>query len=196
MFTNSYEVEYMKRWDQMTLGTSVYHRHTTDLIDNFVFVDGEGVTLTTVQNLGSRKLYGYELWVEKDFNKWLQMRGNIDALSSKVDAEEFSLANNYNAISGRISARIRLKDKTQISLQYMYRGPSESIQGKLNSLARTDFSIRKPVLKGKARMALSVMDVFNTFKYNFEEVTANSTTIGLNRPWRPTVRLSFQYRWE
>lgn len=197
MYTHSFELGYVKQSDFIVVGSSIYYRHTNDLIGEIFNVDGEGTILTTSKNINFKKTLGVEFFAEKDIKSWLAIDGSFDYQQVKIDGSilNTNFLTDYETWTGRVGTKIKFSKKSILQLRYFYRAPSARIQGKLKSYSRFDVAFRKTILKGKGKISFSIYDLFFGYQLRYENVSSQLISTGVSKPWRPTGTLSFQYRW-
>ena len=110
--SDAFDLGYLRKWDKVTLSTSVYFNHTTDAFEmvsketgDFVttsIVDGEDivvngevvtvvggedirtpVVVTTPFNLGKNDRLGFEFSLNYNFKKWWKLNGNFNFFNSQ-----------------------------------------------------------------------------------------------------------------
>ena len=209
-FTNALDFGYMKRWNQLTLNTSLYYNHTTDATQFVRRVDGvneEGipVTISSPINLATEYRYGLELNLNYNPFRWWRMNANVNLFQvstrgdyTYVDFEGNSITQNFDNDAftwmGRINSRVTLPAKIDWQTNFMYRGAQKTAQGKVLGNASVNMSLSKDVLKDKATIALNVQDLFNSRKLMIETQLAQAFSYS-EMQWRErTVNLSFTYR--
>lgn len=209
-FTNALDFGYMKRWNQLTLNTSLYYNHTTDATQFVRRVDGvneEGipVTISSPINLATEYRYGLELNLNYNPFRWWRMNANVNLFQvstrgdyTYVDFEGNSITQNFDNDAftwmGRINSRVTLPAKIDWQTNFMYRGAQKTAQGKVLGNASVNMSLSKDVLKDKATIALNVQDLFNSRKMIRETDLAQAFTYS-EMQWRErTINLSFTYR--
>ena len=112
-YSDAYDIGFLKKWNKLTLNTSVYLNHTTNAFQivrketgDYVIttvggadtiVDGEYVSivdgrdiitpviLNTPFNLATDDKYGIELTANYNFKKWWKLNGNINYFYNKTD---------------------------------------------------------------------------------------------------------------
>ena len=82
---------------------------------------------------------------------------------------------------------------TRLSLSAIYNGPSINLQGKQKATYMINLGIRQEIFKRKASLALSVRDLFATFKIENELNGEGYTTIVSIKPESRVATLTFTY---
>ncbi len=124
-YTDAYDLGYLKKWEKLTLSTSLYYNHTTDSFEqvkkergDFVFtpvgapdviVNGEIVTINdgediktpvivnTFFNLGQNDRFGFEFTLNYNFKKWWKLNGNFNFFNSQ-NTGSYSYTNSKNEL--------------------------------------------------------------------------------------------------
>lgn len=194
MFTNSFELSHIKSWEEFSINSSIYHRDTRDNIEHVIEVDDQGVSYIQPQNLSSEKSTGIEVFLEASPKKWIRL--NVGVEGRKVILKGLGTASDFINWSSSFSSRVRLPKKANAQLRIFYVGKGRGIQGEIGSRSRLDFSINKQLMDGKARISFSIMDILQSFRYEYEQITSDAKSTVIDRPWRRTFSLSFSYRWK
>ncbi|MDH3650180.1 MAG: TonB-dependent receptor family protein [Saprospiraceae bacterium] len=172
-FTSSYEFGYLKYWDNVTFGSSLYYRKTTGVIDRIVRLIGDGITRRQPENLSTRNSVGIELTTTADVNKWWRVDGSVNIFSSRtegevdgktLEAESFSWRN-------RVTSKMKFWKDAEFQLRFDYRAPRNTTQGKRKSSYALDFGLSKDLMKRNATLTLSVRDLLDTRRWRSETFT-------------------------
>ena len=199
-FTDSYEIGHIKYWDKGSLGSSIYYRHTTGVIQRVItdvdVVDSLIITLRQPKNLATRDDVGFEFNFSYSPFKWWKVNGDMNLFRSVIDGSNVNdafKADTYT-MSGRVTSRTTIMKKTDVQLRVNYRAPRETTQGTTKAITSLNFGMSRDVFKKKGTLTLSVSDVFNSRKRRGTLFTDN-----LYREeefqWRGrTARLTLNYR--
>ena len=172
-FTNSYEIGYIKYWDTFTLGSSLYYRKTTGVIERIARSIGDGLTRTQPENLSTRNSAGLEFTVTADISKKFRMDGSVNVFAFRtrgqvddqiLEAEAFSWNN-------RMTSRIKFWKDAEAQIRFNYRAPQNTTQGQRKSIYSVDLGVNKDFWNKNATVTLSVRDLFNSRKYRNETLT-------------------------
>ncbi len=201
-FANAFDLGYLKRWDKITLTSSVYYQLETDSFERVEQSTGEttseGIEIirTIPINLSTNQRIGAEAGLLYNPARWLRLNGSFNFFQFDTDGEYNGI--NYGAKNtswfGRFSSQITLPAKIQWQTNAFYRGPSENAQTKTEGIFSMDVALNKDLFNENASLNLNVRDVFNSRKRN-----SFTTTEFFNREsefqWRQrTITLSFTYR--
>ena len=181
-FSNQVDFGYLKRYEKLTLNSSIYFARATDVItfitedtgEDTVF-DGEQVSIIrrTPVNLAKNDRYGFEMNANyRPTRKW-NINGNVN-LFNLITRGDF---NGQNFDAENLSWFVRLNNKLTLpasidwQTRLFYRGPSETAQTKNKSIFSMSLAFSKDLFKEKASLALNVSDVFNSRKRISETTT-------------------------
>lgn len=123
--SDSFDLGFMKRWEKVTLSTSLYFNHTTDAMEvvrkergDYVYVpvdgadiivNGEVVTvvgspdiktpviINSPFNLGTNDRLGFEFNLNYNFKKWWKLNGNFNLFNNKNDGD-YTYVNTKNEV--------------------------------------------------------------------------------------------------
>lgn len=221
-FTNSLEMSYTKTLKgNNTILTSVYFKHTTDLITNYLDksvnpITGEEDLINTYVNANSSYSYGAEATSVNYVKKWWDFTANINIYNSKINTDNINenLQEAMWSWFGKINNNFKLPKNFTIQLSGDYQsktnlpvnnntgqmGPpmsqaQASSQGYIRPFWGVDAAFKKSFLKNNAAsITLSVSDIFGTRKQ--DQVSYSQYFVQnyyrLNNP--QMVRLNFSYR--
>lgn len=195
-FTDSYEVGYIKYWDNVTLGSSVYYRRTTGVIERIARVDGEGITRTQPENLSVENAFGMEFTTTADITKWWRVDANANFYSERTFGEigDLTLENEAISFSNRVTSKIKFWKDTEFQTRFWYRAPQNTTQGRRKSMYSFDLGLSKDLLQKKATLTLSVQDLFNTRKWRNETYGSGFYMENVHQRRAGQTTLSFNYR--
>lgn len=181
-FSHQVDFGYLKRYEKLTLNSSIYFARATDVItfitedtgEGTVF-DGEQVSIIrrTPVNLAKNDRYGFEMNANyRPTRKW-NINGNVN-LFNLITRGDF---NGQNFDAENLSWFVRLNNKLTLpasidwQTRLFYRGPSETAQTKNKGIFSMSLAFSKDLFKEKASLALNVSDVFNSRKRISETTT-------------------------
>jgi outer membrane receptor protein involved in Fe transport len=194
--TDSYELSHIKYWGNASLTTSLYYRHSTDVIERITFVNPDGTSLTQPQNLSTQNDFGLEFTYNFQPYKWWRINGNFNFFRSITDGgnlgESFA-ADTYSWFK-RITSQTTVWKDLDIQLRGNYRAPRQTTQGRSQGIASLDIALSKDIFKKNGSITLSVRDVFNSRKRRYIQEGPNFIREG-EFQWRArTAILTINYR--
>ncbi|GMN05396.1 outer membrane beta-barrel family protein [Croceitalea sp. MTPC5] len=204
-FSNQVDLGYLKRFDKLTINSSVYFQRATDVITfitedsgETTFFDGEEVRIIrrTPVNLARNDRYGFEFNTNyRPTRKW-NINGNIN-IFNLITRGDF---NGQNFDAENLSWFIRLNNKVTLpgnvdwQSRLFYRGPTENAQTTTEGIFSLSLAFSKDLFKEKASLAFNVSDVFNSRKRRSETITPSFVN-NSEFQWRErSFNLTFTYR--
>jgi outer membrane receptor protein involved in Fe transport len=160
-FTDSYEFTSIYKVGKASLSSSLYHRHTTDVVAR-VSTFKDNVTFYTPENIGTNSSIGFETNGKYNPNKWLTFTGdfNFNYFDRAGTFENQVFDFTGSQWSSRLGSKIGFPTDIDLELTGNYRSGFETIQGEQTGFAFMDLGIRKKIFKGKAIVNLGIRDVF------------------------------------
>ncbi len=130
-FSNAFDLGYLKRWDKLTLTSSIYYQRETDAFERVQEPTGQ-VTTDSIQiirslpiNLSTENRYGAEAGLMYNPKKWLRLNGSFNYY-------KFSTTGSFNGVDygtdnsswfARFSSKVTLPAKVEWQTNAFYRGP-------------------------------------------------------------------------
>lgn len=203
-FSNAFDLGYLKRWDKLTLTSSVYYQRETDAfqrVQEQVFITGPGGSQVEVIrnipfNLATNDRTGAEVGMLYNPTKWLRLNGSVNFFRFSLDGEfngvDYSQSN--NSWFGRFSSKVTLPWKIDWQINAFYRGASDDIQGRSDGILSIDLAFSKDLLNDNATISLNVQDLLNSRKRS-SFTTTDFFEQDSEFQWRQRqIRVSFIYR--
>lgn len=215
-YSNSFEIGYLKKWDKLSLNTSIYYNHT---INNYEWVNREEIrdfngdgneTLVIIRkpiNLNSQDRFGFEftgnynpfkaLRLSSSFNFYQFETKGIDTYL-KNDNEE--VTTNYYAKNTswftRLTARVQLPADIEWQTRGMYMGPRKTAQSDRKGMVMVSMAFSKDILNNNGTLSINASDLFNTRKRQSTNYTDTTITEG-EFQWRERqITATFTYRFK
>ena len=195
-YSNAYELNYLKNWENHTLSLSGYYRTTEDVIERISYSSGNSrVIYTTHENVAKTKSAGLEIVGKNRLFKALDLTTTVNLFYYKLDAFEYII--NGHTITGnadenfswnaRMTANIMLPwgismqatgryDAKRIVAQG-YREPSYTLDLGLRKMFDQHWSISvnaRDILDSRGRKTITANDSF----YRYSENSHGGRTFG------------------
>ena len=201
-FSSTFDLGYLKRWDKLTLTTSVYYQHETDSFERVqentggTTSDGINIIRTIPVNLSTNKRTGAELGVLYNPKKWLRLNSSINFFQFNTEGEfngvDYSAKN--TSWFARFSSKVTLPAKIDWQTNAFYRGARSDAQSDTDGIFSMDLAFSKEIFKDKATLSLNIRDVFNSRKRNSVTTTATERVISESQWRQRQITLSMIYR--
>ena len=204
--SQSIEFNYSTFIKTSVINASLYFRHTDDIIESFIRSDiyeGESVSLTSFQNIGSNNSLGGSFYGQVSPVKGLTVRGNVNLYSYKptVSSSFVSAAVNndktylmYNAfLGGSVTISKGLLAETFAIIN----APRRTSQGRNPAFNMWQMSLNKEILNKKGKIGINVVDPFNerkNFSSSFNGANGLTQSSNFSVPFRSVgVNFSWQF---
>ncbi|WP_047418874.1 outer membrane beta-barrel family protein [Cellulophaga sp. Hel_I_12] len=201
-FADAFDLGYLKRWDELTLTSSVYYQKETDSFERVqeetgqVTTDGIVVIRSIPINLSTNERIGAELGLLYNPEKWLRLNGSFNFFQFNSDGVFNGVnfgAKNTSWFS-RFSAKVTLPGNIDWQTNASYRGPTENAQTRNEGIFSVDLAFSKDILNNNGTLALSANDLLNSRK----RIALTQTPFFTSESefqWRERqITLSFIYR--
>lgn len=201
-YASAFDLGYLKKWDKITLTTSVYYQNETDAFERVQEDTGEetpnGIPIirTIPINLSTNERIGFEAGLLYNPVKWLRLNGSFNFFQFKTEGEYNGV--DYGAKNTSYFARGSVKITLPYSIDWQtkafYRGPSNNAQTDTEGILSVDLALSKDILNDNATIGLNVRDLFNSRKRS--SLTSTDTFISESEfQYRQrSFNLSFTYR--
>jgi iron complex outermembrane recepter protein len=196
VYSDSYEISYLRFWESGSVTTSFYHRYRTGVIETITDVEDGGATRRMPFNLSTQSNWGGEMALSQEIGSSVRLRGSINHFQSETDGflngQEFQRSTDITF--GRMRVQWRILDGLHFQATYRYSGPRATTQGSRDGTYHVNSAISKELLNGDATLTISGFDLFNTRGTTNIIDDGNFYSENENR-WRTrSVRLNFVYR--
>ena len=194
---HSYELSYSKFWPKVTLITSLYSRHTNDLIQRVRSApDSAGVIILTPFNLTQSTNSGLEIIAKVDPVKAWSFTANVNGYHSNIDAVP---AYNINSTSGyswnaNLTNNFTLPYNISLQIRGDYNSTELQAQGKRKAMYGVDAGAKYDFPNKKASLSFNMRDIFNTRKFGAIIQDANTITDFQRYQKGQMGNLTFSYR--
>lgn len=201
-YSSTFDLGYLKRWNKLTLTTSVYYQYETDAFERIQEDTGNetpnGIPIIRMLpiNLSTNERIGFEAGVLYNPAKWLRFNGSFNFF-------QFNTEGAFNGVDygakntsyfARGSAKVSLPYKIDWQTSAFYRGPSNNAQTETEDILSVSLAFSKDIFNDNATIGFNISDLFNSRKRN--SLTNTDTFISESEfQWRSrSFNLSFTYR--
>lgn len=201
-FANAFDLGYLKRWDKLTLTSSIYYQKETNSFEVIqeetgeITSDGIRIIRSIPINLSTNARYGAELGLLYNPAKWLRLNGSFNFFQFVTDGvfNEVDFGTKNTSWFSRFSSKVTLPGKIDWQTNAFYRGPSQTAQSENKGIFSLDLAFSKDVLGDKGTVSFNVSDLLNTRKRQSLTQTAFFTSDS-EFQWRERqITLGFIYR--
>ena len=201
-FANAYDIGYLKRWDKLTLTSSVYYQKETNSFERIqeetgeLTTDGIAIIRSLPINLSTNERVGGEVGILYNPFKWWRLNGSFNFFqfnsSGFFNGVDFGAKN--TSWFSRFSSKVTLPGKIDWQTNAFYRGPTNNAQTENKGIFSLNLAFSKDILKDNGTIALNVSDLLNSRKRMSFTQTPTFTSDS-EFQWRVRqFNLSFVYR--
>ncbi|WP_417858698.1 TonB-dependent receptor domain-containing protein [Xanthomarina gelatinilytica] len=205
-YSGLFDLGYYKKIGKVSLNTSAYYQHATDVFSFISFDTGEtvdvnGQTFSVIErtpiNLAEEDRYGFEFTLTYNpIRKW-NINANFNIFRQSItgtDPNGLSLDNDNTSWFARLNNKYTLPGKIEWQTSLNYRGPSEDAQNKREGVFSANMAFSRDIFNENASIALNVSDLLNSRKRTMDTTTPTYTGTS-EFQWRErSINLSFTYR--
>lgn len=195
VYTDSYEISYLRFWDRGNVNFTTYYRHSTDVIRHFTTVEGD-VSTSRPENFGISDDYGIELVGSLDILKWWNVNGSVNFFRSSTVGDwndRHYTTDSYNTFA-RLVTKFKIKNVCDLQISGRYRGPRDEPLGRREADYWCDFAASRDVFNKNATISLNIRDVFGSRQNGGESWGDNFWQYSESSWSTTTVTLNFNYR--
>lgn len=195
-FSDSFEAGHIKYMEKGSISSSLFYRHTTGKILRIRRVDQYGISTLLPENLAVENSFGAEFTASFDPYKWWRWDASLNFFQATIDGSNLGDSFQSDTYSGfaRLNSRFIFWNGTDFQLRGNYEAPQQTPQGLQKSIATLDLAMSKDILKDKATLTLTVMDVFNSRRYRSVIEGSNFYTEINSQGRLRQINLAFNYR--
>lgn len=201
-FANAFDLGYLKRWEKLTLTSSIYYQKETDSFEVIQEETGEltsdGIRMirSIPINLSTNERIGAEIGAMYNPTKWLRLNSSFNFFQFESDGtfNGVDYGTKNNSWFGRFSSKVTLPAKIDWQTNANYRGPRQTAQSESKGTFSIDLAFAKDILADNGTLSLNVNDLLNSRKRRSFTETEFFTSDS-EFQWRERqITLSFVYR--
>lgn len=185
-FTNSYETNYTRRFENGSITTGLFYRTIKEEINRAVYVDRLDLNklILSYDNFEDTSAYGLEISSNYKFTKWWSINGSFDIYSQtqRGSTERLEGSNSSASLDDIVVEEVQVKNtawnlrlnnslKATKNLTFQlfgyYRGENQNIQFLVKPMYFLNAGARYSFAQGKGTFSLNFNDVFNTMRFAF-----------------------------
>lgn len=157
-----YEVSYNTFIKGIVVNAAVYYRHTDDIIESFLTVNNEGVSITSYNNIGKNNSVGFNVYSSAKLFKRLTIRGNFNMFSYNVEgfANGEAVSRKAAQYNGRISGTIDLGKGFKMEGFTFINSRRQTVQGEIAAFRMYSLAFKKDLWDKKGSIGISSNNPF------------------------------------
>jgi iron complex outermembrane recepter protein len=196
VYSDSYEISYLRFWESGSVTTSLYHRYRTGVIETITDVEEGGATRRMPFNLSTQSNWGGELAISQNVGSSVRLRGSVNHFQSETEGflQGRDFYRSSNVTFGRMRLQWRVLEGLNFQATYRYSGPRTTTQGSRDGTYHVNSAISKELFDGDATLSISGFDLFNT-RGRINIIDEPGFYSENENRWRTrSLRLNFVYR--
>ena len=194
---DQFELSYNTFVKGLVVNVALFYRQTNDIIESFLTVNEEGISITNYQNIGQNNSVGFNLFSSTTIKKMLTIRGGFNLYTYSVDgtANGQSVSNDGIQFGGNLSGTLSLKKNWKIEGFGFMRSRRQTVQGKIPSFWMYSIGIKKEIWNKRGAIGLRMVEPFNRTKSFISELEGDAfyQTSEFKLPFR-SFGLNFSYK--
>jgi outer membrane receptor protein involved in Fe transport len=161
--THSFEAGYQFRRDQLSFLSTVYHRIRYNSFTSITQDQGNGVLLTTQQNLGQSDATGLEIATTAELTSKFNVNFSTNVFFNTIDASNLGFSSRKSDVSwtAKLSANYQLGKDTLLQFNTNYTSTRLTPQGERLPTYISNLGVRHEFYRKKLAAVLTISDLFN-----------------------------------
>ena len=173
-YSNAFEFNYLKSWENHMLSISAYYRTTDDIMQRVSYLQ-DGIMYSTTENVAQSQSSGVEIVGKNRFFSKLDLTTTLNMYYYKLDAFDFLMPNGQNLHGDasedfswnlRMMANMGLPKSWSMQITGMYNAKSVIAQGYRAPSYGLDAGVRKQFKDNKWSLSLNGRDLLNSRRFH------------------------------
>ena len=166
---HSIEGGYSYRRDTTSFTSTFYDRRTYRAFTNFTTDLGNGVLLTTHENLATSNAAGLELTANADYGPHLSFNFSSNTFYNTIDASNLGFSSNKSDVSwlAKLGVTLHFPHSTHVQFNTNYASTRLTAQGERRPTFVANLGVRHDFWSKKAAFILTASDLFNSLKETY-----------------------------
>jgi outer membrane receptor protein involved in Fe transport len=176
-YSNAFELNYLKSWENHMLSVSAYYRTTDDIMQRISYMESD-IMYSTTENVAQSLSSGVEIVGKNRFFGKLDLTTTLNMYYYKLEAFDFLMPNGQNLHGDasedfswnlRMMGTMGLPKAWSVQLTGMYNAKSVIAQGYRAPNYGLDAGVRKQFAGGKWSLSLNGRDLLNSRRFHSEK---------------------------
>ncbi len=195
-FSNAFELNYIKTWEEHMLSFSGYYRSTNDVIQRIRFLE-DNIMKTTFENIAKTRAAGVELVGKNKLFDFLDLTTTVNLYYSKLDGFSYLPEGASQPVTGeaeedfswnaRMIANFMLPYSISLQVTGNYNSQRVVAQGRREPNYSLDAGIRKSFFDRKLSISLNARDILDSRKWR--TITSGAGFEQDSKNWRGGRRI-------
>jgi outer membrane receptor protein involved in Fe transport len=176
-YSNAFELNYLKSWENHMLSVSAYYRTTDDIMQRISYME-DGIMYSTSDNVAQSLSSGVEIVGKNRLFGKLDLTTTLNMFYYRLDAFDFTLPNGANLHGDasedfswnlRMMGTVGLPKAWSLQVTGMYNAKSVIAQGYRAPNYGLDAGVRKQFAGGKWSLSLNGRDLLNSRRFHSQK---------------------------
>ncbi|MBL7979715.1 MAG: TonB-dependent receptor [Bacteroidetes Order II. Incertae sedis bacterium] len=163
-YVDALELGHMLNLKKGSLTSTVFYRHTSDLVSPINRLGENGISITTFENLKSADSYGLEFIATNRLSKAINLTTSLNGYRREVSGVSQNTNSGFSW-STRVNASLTLPYGINGQVSWDYQAPQPSAQGTMLSRQNTDVGFAKSFLNNSLMVSLRGSDIFDQRRF-------------------------------
>lgn len=198
-YSNAFELNYLKNWENHMLSFSGYYRTTDDVIERISYLQGD-VMYSTSENVAKSQSAGVEVVAKnKLFNNVLDLTTTVNCFYYKLDGFSYKMEGVTDPITGeedkdfswnaKMIANVMLPYSVSLQLTGNYNAKKVVAQGYRKANYTLDAGLRKSFFNRKLSLSINARDLLDSRKWH--TITSGTGFEQDAKSWRGGRKIGF-----
>lgn len=172
-FTDSYELNSIYIFGELSMNLGVYHRYTTDVVESIATFE-DNISISKPYNIGTNQATGVEVNAKYSPNKSWSVNGdfNLNYFDRKGVFEATTIDFKGNRWTTKLTNKFKLPAQIEFEITGNLESKYKTVQSELSGILFADLGLRKKIMNGRGVFNLSIRDLFAS---RFRESETNQT---------------------
>lgn len=158
MFTNAFDLGFLKKWKKLTLNPSAYYQRTTQLFETQITTNDNGVLISQPINSGTENRLGAEIALQYSPFKWWRISNEYNFYTFKQNGIYTVEDNTW---STKLNSRIKTSD-FNFQTSFNYSGKKNSGQTLTKAIYWANIGISKDLFNEKISTTINFQNIFDS----------------------------------
>ncbi len=159
--TDQVELTYNTFIKGLMLNTSLYYKHTNDIISQLTNVQND-ITVNTYQNVGVKNAYGMNIFASKNFKNKFDIRASFNVSRFLIESQlpDLDLTNEGWEYNGFGMAGYTFNKGFKAEVFTFFRSPNRTLQGNVPSFSMLMIGAKKEIFNRKGSIGIRIVEPF------------------------------------
>lgn len=192
---DAFEFGYAKEFENYSLLTSLFSRHSENTIRGFYQQQTDGSVLNKPMNIGTADSYGLENMLIGKPSTFYDFNASLTLFEQELNASNIlsdAVQKSFNWY-GKLINNIITGKSSKLQVIGNYNSSATTPQGRLIALYNIDLGFQQKLGKGNSRISIILVDAFNTLKSGMNNYTSTFTSDRTQKADTRAIMITFAH---